>query len=492
MKKIILFVCSIFIMQSVYAQKETYNWVFGQATGLTWNSLRDVNATGLGGGVTVGSSTTLKSLPVELISSISTQEGCFTLSNSTGTMQFYSDGMNIWKNDNSLMTNGTGLNGDKSSAQSGIIFPYPISTTKYVAVSVGLNLADNVSYNIIDNNVVTSKNIRLNGASGSTGETVTSIRHADNSSYWIIALGRGTNSYLNAWKFTSTGLVATPVVSLIGNYTLGNGACGYLKITPDGKHFVMTTFLDKKIVYGDFDNSTGIFSNIKVVTALQNSPYGVEFSRDQSLVYISSNTGIMVYKADELFSKPNINDVTQKIYSLVNDGIGSPGALQIGPDERIYWANYNTRGLRIIDNPNDFDNPMIYSVSNLFIANNFSFQGLPSFAANWFQGNSEVKRTVCSGYDSKFTVTVSDLEGKLATSLKWDFGDGTIIDQPITTGKTSYDMNHTYTVQGTYRVTITPVKSNGSALTSRKVSASTLDCEIKTNRMIRVDLQNGQ
>ena len=83
----------------------------------------------------------------------------------------------------------------------------------------------------------TYKNVPLTGASGSTGESVTAVRHANKKDFWIIAPGRGTSTYLNVWKVTSAGVQAArhSVISVPGS-TVATTACGYLRSSPNGKN----------------------------------------------------------------------------------------------------------------------------------------------------------------------------------------------------------------------------------------------------------------
>lgn len=108
---------------NVSAQREASNWFFGYTGGLTWNTTRSLIGTPVGG--TTGGSVVLSELPTVITSKISTVEGCFSLSTDQGLLLFYSDGERIWDRSGIIMPNGSGLQGSFSSAQSGIILPYP-------------------------------------------------------------------------------------------------------------------------------------------------------------------------------------------------------------------------------------------------------------------------------------------------------------------------------------------------------------------------------
>ncbi|SHG48054.1 PKD domain-containing protein [Dysgonomonas macrotermitis] len=499
MKKIILLALCMAVSLFIVAQKETSNWVFGYAAGLTWNTTRSVSLTGLLG----TPNATLDGLPNSFTSAVYTYEGCFSLSDSNGNLLFYSDGTTVYNKNHAVMTNGDALTGGNSSAQSGIILPYPGRTNQYIAITAGATRANNLSYSVIYMGaqgglgavVSGQKNIPFRNAMGYTGESVTVARHSNGTDYWILAIGQQTTapSYINAWLLTSTGVISTtPVVTTLPYAMSGNGSSGYLKISPDHRHFVWPTFLDQRFFYGDFDSSTGMFSNIKVITGL-NDPYGVEFSPTQSCLYLTEVDGLTVFKFDELFSSADPSSVTRKKYAITNSSVT---ALQIGPDKRIYWVAMSQKYMRIIDNADDYDNMALYQTPATFLSGEGK-GGLPSFATSWFAiDTAKPASLLCVGNDFKFSITI-DMSGataNLPVSLSWDFGDGsTAVSQPVVSGTTVYQQSHTYSTTGQYTVSITPYKSDGTALakTTLPATANVVECSFRTNRMIRHDMHNS-
>ena len=80
------------------------NWYFGNYAGITFNS---------------GS-------PVALTNgALITTEGVATISDNSGNLLFYTDGVTVYNRNHVTMTNGTGLFGDASSTQSAIIVQKP-------------------------------------------------------------------------------------------------------------------------------------------------------------------------------------------------------------------------------------------------------------------------------------------------------------------------------------------------------------------------------
>lgn len=497
MKKIIiLFVFGLLLIPDMLAQKEANNWAFGQNIGLTWNTTQSLTATGLLG----TTNATLDGLPTYMYTSIVTQEGCFSLSDKNGNLLFYSDGKTIWNKNNVAMANGTGLTGHDSSAQSGIILPYPGSADKYIAVAININWTNGLSCSVIDmtldgglGDVVSGqKNIALSGGSGGIGESVTSIRHANGVDYWVVAPGRGTPSYLNAWLVTSSGVEATtPVVTQApsGVTITQTSACGYIKFTADGKHFAWGGN-DATFMYGDFDNSTGQFSNLRKVAGLVNT-YGLEFSPSMKYLYIGGTKVLYVFDFDALLATSDPTTVTPKYFSFGVDR-NTP---QLAPDGRIYMCAYQQRYLYVIDNPDEYDNLKIYQLPNTFLGTTGQCRiGLPSFAASWFNIVAKASPFVCTENSSKLSLTLSLIGVDIPDRLVWDFGDGSAtVTQSVgvTTGTVTFSQYHTYDAVGAYTIVITPYKADGTELAKTEIEMDVKDCEIRTNRMIRQDLQNS-
>ena len=390
MRKNIFIILICFAYLSTYAQKETSNWTFGANCGLTWNTTRSLACTGLAG----TPNATLSGLPNNITSSLNNLEGCATLSNSDGVLTFYTDGMRLFYKGVAIATD---LLGHISSAQSGVFCPYPGSPEKCFVIAVGAMRANNLSYTVAYEDQYGGwiesgkKNILFQGAKGLTGENIAVVHHQNGQDYWVIAVGQGgyeiSPSYFNAWLVTKNGVSTTPVSTSFNlAYRDQFGSSGYLKISPNGRRFILATYPDNRFWYGDFNSATGAFSNIKSIADFNGTdlarPYGVEFSSDQSVVYFTDENGLYAFKADELFASNNISTVTKKKYSFTST-FGNSGAIQLGPDKRIYWSKTGTKYMYIIDNANDYNNIKIYQTPNNFLLGNCT-TGLPTFSASWF------------------------------------------------------------------------------------------------------------
>lgn len=99
-------IISILISSIFYssAQNEGNIWYFGASAGLDFNS----------------------GVPIALTDGqLNTGEGCSSIADNNGDLLFYTDGMTAYNKNHTIMPNGSGLLGNSSSTQSGIIVKKP-------------------------------------------------------------------------------------------------------------------------------------------------------------------------------------------------------------------------------------------------------------------------------------------------------------------------------------------------------------------------------
>jgi gliding motility-associated-like protein len=411
-------------VMSSHAQKEAYNWVMGSNVAMTWNTTQTIGA--------------LSGLPTPISTSatFSGNEGVLTVSDAAGNLLFYSDGINIWDATHTKM-NTTALTGNTSSAQSGIVIPYPGQANKYIVFSIGESGSNILAYTIVDMTLNSGwgsipagqQNIPLTGASGVLNESVSAVKHANGTDYWIVAPGKGAGalSAMNVWKVTSTGVQTLCIGSyqLPGNTTPHSGWNGCLRFSPSGKYFAWAEGSSGWVFFGNFDPSTGVCSNIKMYNGDTNE-YGVEFSPDGKVLYVAkySNYTIRVYKFDELLAATTPNLVTYKTETITGTGASNLGTLQTGPDGRIYGALSGTNKLLVISNPNDYDNHICTVVSGLVNAD--VVLGLPNFLAEYFHG-SETEIYYCKGA----TATQLQASSPNGLPLHWYEGSNKLDKAPV-------------------------------------------------------------
>lgn len=379
-----------FCALNVLAQGEANFWFFGKNAGINFNSGNPIAISG---------------------SNLNTNEGCSSFSDKNGNLLFYSDGTTVWDKTNTPMPNGNGtLKGHPSSTQSAIIVPHPQKNNLYFIFTVGtewqtddgtLIPSSGLNSYVVDMNL----NDSLGDISGSSkdlsdgfntnwSEKVASVKGAECNTFWIISLVQ--NTYYS-YKVDINGLNPTPVKSVV-NYFSGDRR-GYLKISPDGKKLASATFTqyydntganilgNGKLHLYSFDDVTGKINNdgIELIsnTALDGSPYGVEFSPQSTKLYCSTFNGSnnKLYH----FDLESANIAASK--SLVNSQIGYRGALQLAPNGKIYATvpvSYfiGTKYLNVINSPNEQVSESNFQLNALNLGTGYAMQGLPPFIAS--------------------------------------------------------------------------------------------------------------
>lgn len=376
-----LFVLYALTSGKVFAQGEANTWYFGTKGGLSFNG---------------ATPTKLNNSLMNLTNK--NGEGMASISNAAGNILFYTDGISVYRGDHSgTLTNGTGLAGNTSSAQTALIVPVPGSTNLYYIFSTpgveqstvsGDGVADGYSglrYSIVNTttNTVSAKNTLLTPAGIPVTEGQTAVPHSDGTSFWLICKQAGnktsgaasnnfysyrigtnninaTTGVINALNGTADevisaagsaipGVVGAPgVESTNGIVSIKSNSC-FNKLAVA---FFAIGAIGKRVELFNFSNTSGAISLANAVTNFDagdpNEIYGVEFSPNGNLLYLtvmnynSASNAVRgsLYQFD-ISSGVNatINAAGQR-YKNVVDTVSSRGigALQLGPDGKIYYT----------------------------------------------------------------------------------------------------------------------------------------------------------
>ncbi|MCU0446074.1 MAG: M43 family zinc metalloprotease [Microscillaceae bacterium] len=379
-------------------------------------------------------------------------EGCASITNEFGNLLFYTNGEQVWNRNHSLMPNGTGLLGDVSSTQSAQIVPKPgnpsiyyIFTTDKEGGTNGLRYSEvDMSLNTGFGDITANKNILLQTP---VDEKLTATLHANNCDVWLITHGIGNNEFY-AYLITSNGISTPPVTSSVGtSYGSADAGTqgtfgGQLKASPDGAKLAMAIRNAKGVnpnvgsidvfeLY-DFNNTTGVVSNALTLATSQGSssnpdgisaPYGVEFSPDNSRVYVSSVRD-RIYQFN-LLAGSNAAIIASRIAISTAALQSGYYALQLAPDQKIYVAQGFGANLGIIQNPNNLGSACNYIHNGIYIGNptggsnevGIGLQGLPGFIPNGLQKLDFEYQCEGTVMHFKIKTSVSNIQ-----NLVWDFG----------------------------------------------------------------------
>lgn len=407
---------------SIFCNAQEHNiWYFGGRAGLDFNQNPPI---ALGGGRTL------------------TNEGTASIADANGNLLFYTDGVSVWNKNHQVMQNGHGLHGHYSSTQSALIIPKPGSSTiYYIFTTTAEGGSEGLCYSVIDMESaaglgsVIEKNTLLQTP---TCEKLAATWHINGSDIWVMSHEYG-NDVFTAYLVTSEGIVTTPVTSSTGVITDADGA-GHIKFSPNGERLAMTS-RGKATQLFDFNPANGIVQN---PVSLTQDNYGVEFSASGTFLYVSSNNiqDINLYQYD--LQAADIMSTATELLSVNNLGTGI-GALQRGPDNKIYVARRQSTALSVINFPDvqGISCGFTENSVNLLIGSLASCQlGLPNNSLSPAYKVIINRQLSCVGQESNFWVTVT--QGTPDTVF-WEFGDGSTSAE--LTPSYAYPSSGNYTVK---------------------------------------------
>ncbi|GAA4277842.1 T9SS type B sorting domain-containing protein [Aquimarina mytili] len=416
----VLFFIGLLSTTPVIGQGEANNWYFGQNAGISFNTTPPTALTN---------------------GQVNTLEGCTTISDATGSLLFYTDGITVWNRFHNIMPNGTNLKGDPSSTSSALIVPQPNNPNLYIIFTVdephhfnadndasttdGDGINDGFMYSVVDitldggnGDVLNSqKNIPLITYDTSNNlesqykcsEKITAVKSDDCDSFWVITHFVDT---FYSFRISSTGVDPTPVTSKIGVTVPASGyrrnALGYIKASPEGDKLAVAHFgfsnipggdANGKVLIYDFDNVTGQITN-EIELSNIDSPYGIEFSQTGQRLYATYDIGPagngQSYMVQYDLSLPDnqIASSGTRIQNQLNQQTSSfaAGAIQLGPDGKIYRSlfdiiNQTGSHLGVIENPEDLASVLIYNERGVLVNTDgirFPLLGLPPFIQSIF------------------------------------------------------------------------------------------------------------
>jgi gliding motility-associated-like protein len=445
-KAVTLFLCLASLFSS--AQNEKKKWYFGQQAGLDFAS----------------------NPPTVLTNGAMWQlEGCSSIADQTGNLLFYTDGITVWDQSHSTMSNGFFLNGASSSSQSALIVKQPSSSSLYYIFTQDAQAGtDGFCYSIVNMSLsagmgsVTVKNAQL--VTPST-EKISAVRHCNGSDIWVVTHDWNSNNF-RSYLLTSAGLNTVAVLSGVGqthttiNQVMGMQGC--MKISPNSKKLAVAISTYSMLGNGfnstpttelfDFDNSTGIVSN-PVTLGFYDGAYGVEFSPDGSKLYICKwSNGNEIFQYDLCASTATAIAASQ---FTVASSLWLKGSMQLAPNGKIYVARYNQQDLGVINNPNGLGLACNYAEMGQSISPKLNNMGLPNNVVSYKQQPPGLTYTVSCltgsfGYPLSLGSTVGCSNASYSLlALSWNFGD------PGTgTNNTSTLQNpvHAFSGIGTYTV----------------------------------------
>ncbi len=313
-------------------------------------------------------------------------ENCASISDSNGSLSFYSNGSIIWNRNHSVMYHGTGLYSTTTVTNGSLIIPRPDHPLEYYLFHIDNDVHHGLFYAVIDMNLdqglggVESgkKNVVL--YNGSVGEKLAAVKHANGRDWWIINHKSGadfciyllTPDTITLSQILTVGNIAVPLDP--GEMIFSNHGDKLLFVGADGNYGIINLYA--------FDRCNGIISDFLDLSDTTNKIYyGCSFSPDDSKLYVSSFQYLYQYNLEDSDIIPSKQLIWMNPYYTAFPPSGFIIAQhQIAPNGKIFIPLSNFISLVV---PDTFINeslcvinkPNAEGLSCDFIPNSFYLNG---------------------------------------------------------------------------------------------------------------------
>jgi hypothetical protein len=422
----LIIICSLIVIltNSTKAQFTDRYWAFGDSAALDFKNLNT---------------------PVPSTSILRVRGTCASICDSAGNLIFYagSPDLKYWLPPSTVRTMGHILNkfnqiipnGDSLRTtlwyQEMTIVPNPGNKNQFYIFQCGVTTTTNpgFSYSLVDMSMngglgyVIQKNVILSTLPHT--DACVAVQHGNGRDWWVVAKPWETTIPVNSYYvylISPTG-VSAPIIQSIGTTSINSGL-SRMKFTKSGTKLYIAS-QNNMIESYDFDRCTGLLSNfININPVYITGPGyffdGMEISPDESKMYISSIYGgtnqdtAIIVQID--LSVPNSFSTLDTLATIIKPNhIGPiPGNIQLGPDDKIYFAtNYDigdcgfsylycdtssyfteNMNLSVINQPNNLGAACNLQLYSQYLGGHRSYWGLPN------NPNYELGRLIGSACDS--------------------------------------------------------------------------------------------
>ncbi|HML84684.1 MAG TPA: PKD domain-containing protein [Bacteroidales bacterium] len=430
--------CSI----PLYGQGEWNNWYFGVKAGVTFQN---------------GSPPT-----VLMNSSVIAPHVSNVISDSSGQLLFYTQGLELYNRLHQIMQNGYLLHGGEV-LENVVSVPLPGSRTLFYIFTNGWikpppYTGYTFEYNIVDMTLDNGnggvlpgyKNVLVPGTELSDGG-ITAVVHQNKRDYWIIVPVSETTKRFHSYLLTKGGL-QPPVISLMPmlNTWLGGKAIYRIRASQDGKRIVALTFdNDEELAYFSFNPTTGVVSSLFTFKIPGNyDPHSAEFSVSNRYLYVFAQKGGTndhgIWRFDT--SKTDSTEFVKSREKVVSTNYY--GKMQLGPDNKIYLSkrtsfSISIDSISVIKYPDLPVDQCGYQDNYVGLLGRSSADCLPSFIRRYFAYIHH------SGFCQGASICFEPNTWPPPDSLWWDFGDPS---SGVANFSNDSTPEHNYNAPGIYTV----------------------------------------
>jgi len=290
------------------------------------------------------------------------------------------------------------------------------------------NHAVGLQYSIVDMQEDGGKGdvvVRNRSLFGSACEKLAAIPHSNGCDIWIIGHEYNSSAF-RAYRLSPNGIEPAVVLSDVGsphaglfpaamNMMFPTNAVGQMATSSDGTKIAVAIHEDGIIEILDFDATNGRLSN-PLTLNFQSKIYGLAFSPDKSKLYATVRRPVGgIYQFDL-----QANDILGSAILLGQPGGDGPGAIQLGPDGKLYIARWRQAFLAVVNQPNRLAPACDFVMDGIQLRRNITSElGLPEFMSSYLPVPAFNVYNSCE--DAPIFFQFDDLAQ--VTSASWDFGD---------------------------------------------------------------------
>ncbi|MBX9851835.1 MAG: PKD domain-containing protein, partial [Cytophagaceae bacterium] len=377
------------------------------------------------------------------------QEGATSECLPNGNLHYYSNSCRLANGANANFGPAVLNGGGNSSTQGCISVPDPANpNTQFFLITTEVDPSGGSdcvtpargvwAYSLNNTPAIAGAPVQL--AAADVVQEVIAVTSDNNGGYWIISHGglvpAAALSTYYAWHITAAGINTSPVTSTGTFAALEFKDQGGIKINKCNNRIAYVNGQNLEVL--NWNAATGAVGasirthNVNTPPTNSNWLYGVEFSPDGNIVYMTDYQGGLYH----------YNTTTGVISVLSADGAGSSpgfGNLQIGPDDKIYIAQKYGPGetgpkyLGVISNPNSTTPAgcgYVQTGAGAFqlAPAGSAFQNANSglITLGWHNPNLPITESTspCMNFSYTYTQYYGATIPVLAGSQEWDFGDG--------------------------------------------------------------------
>ncbi len=402
------FLIGLFFYLPMFAQHEADNWRFNRF-GLKFTS---------------DTVHILTEVPVV------TPKGMGIISDSTGQLLFYSDGITVWNKNHVQMPNGNNICYHSSRC---LIIPKPDSDNLFYIFSVlpySPVYTSGFFYSVVDmtlDNGLGDVTEKENFIFDTISNKITAVYHENLSDIWVITHRHNSNTYY-AFLISNDGVSLNPVISTGGNNT-SSSYDAQIKASPDGR-IIVSGYNNWTSGEGfdlfEFNKSTGELYNPMVFATPSRGITGVDFSSDATNLYVfqsGSEGESTLFQYDvSVYDYDQVNDSRVTLLHPNDNGFRD---LQLAPNGKIYITKgggqfSGTKYLGVINSPNVSGLACNVEELGLYLEGETCQSMAPVFIQDYFyRTDFEVVNTCYQDSTFFYVTNLYRLD-----SVLWDFGDG--------------------------------------------------------------------